>query len=63
MNNNTLYAIKDLKTGKLVSGLSARNKKYYSSRKCVDNAIRDRGRKYLAVVTFKLVPVSEERVR
>ena len=65
MNEKRIYAIKDMRTGKLVYNLTRRHKKWYESERNAKLAISnkhlsDREKANLKVVAFKLEEVSDD---
>lgn len=62
MITNILYAVRDKTTGKLVSDLTSRHKKYWSQYKACKEAIRYSYRSNkdnLEIVAFELVEVKK----
>ena len=62
MNEKRIYAIKDMRTGKLVYNLTRRHKKYYESRYYAQRAIDEsfyKNKSRFKVITFELTEVSE----
>ena len=64
MITNILYAVRDKETGKLVSNLTSKHKKYWEQysacREAMQNSFRYReDRDRLEIVTFKLVEVKK----
>ena len=60
MKNDIIYAVRDEDTGKLVSDITSKHKKFWTRRSAAECAVRNtwkRGR--FKVVAFKLVEVSE----
>lgn len=61
MQNDRIYAVRNLETGKLVSNLGGKHKKYWDKKECAQAAIRNSYRcicpDKLQVVEFILVEV------
>lgn len=65
MYTDTLYAVRNKQTGKLVSNLTSKHKKYWESRAACAQAIQNSFRHYderstLEIVQFKLIEVTDE---
>ena len=63
MITNILYAVRDKQTGKLISNLTSKHKKYWEQynacREAIQNSFRYREeRDRLEIVTFELVEVN-----
>ncbi len=62
MITNILYAVRDTTTGKLVSNLTTKHKKYWEQYNACRQAIRNswhRNKDKLEIVTFELVEVKK----
>ena len=64
MENNRLYAVRDMETGKLVSDLTNPRRKYWDRRgnavAAINTGIRRHRHKHLKLVVFELVEVEED---
>ena len=65
MITNILYAVRDKTTGKLISNLTSKHKKYWEQytacRQAIQNSFRYREeRENLEIVTFELVEVKSD---
>ena len=68
MDNKILYAVKDITTGKLVSNLTSRHKKYWQKYSDAIKALHDYQRwhdntKTLKLVAFELKEISLEDIK
>lgn len=60
MNNRTVFGVRDIDTGKLVSDLTSKSKKFWCTRASAQNAISRWGvRRDLEIVEFALVEIKD----
>lgn len=60
MNNRTVFGVRDINTGKLVSNLTSKSKKFWCTRDSAQNAISNWGGRHdLEIVEFALVEIKD----
>lgn len=62
MTNKTVFCARDVTTGKLVSNITNPSRKYWTTRKCCENAIANakwHDKRQLEVVEYALVEVKD----